>query len=65
MKKGDLVIFECGFPHWQREYDKRNPGIVVSSKDPDGSNYDKGHATVLWSDGSVSQEHLSFLRVPS
>ena len=62
IKKGDLVKFYTGNPGWQKEYQDRNPGIVVASQKPTRNHYDKGHAYVLWADGSMTREHLSYLQ---
>jgi len=67
MKKGDLVNFYSTFASWQEEYTGRNPGIILDSRDPKvGSNknsYDKGSACILWANGEMTREHLTYLRI--
>ena len=63
MKKGEIVHFYTSNSTWLREYKGRNPGVVISSKDPNGSDYDKGHAVILWADGCITREHLTYLKV--
>lgn len=61
INQGDLVNFYTSNPVWQRDYASRNPGLVVASQEPDGRYVDKGHAYILWADGSMTREHLSYL----
>ena len=58
MKVGTLVNFFTTFEPFLREYTRRNPGLVLSTKKSDVS---KCSATVLWSDGSLTTEHAGYL----
>lgn len=63
-KKGDLVNFYTSNPSWIKEYKKRNPGVVVSCRSPQPEKcYDKGGAEILWADGSITREHMTYLEV--
>jgi len=62
MKNGDLVNFYTSNPVWQRDYRGRSPGVIVASQQPGNEYYDKGHAYVLWADGSITKEHLTYLK---
>jgi len=46
-----------------KDYYRRNPGIILDKKDPFiKGTLDKGSAVVLWSNGDISTEHLSYLK---
>ena len=68
MKVGDLVNFHTEawvFAHENRK--RANPGLVVSvsgGRAPGGTDPINGRvvAKVLWSDGTYTQEHSSYLR---
>jgi len=60
MQVGDLVNFHTEawvFAHENRK--RANPGLVVSVTDPING---RVVAKVLWSDGTYTQEHSSYLR---
>ena len=63
---GELVMFYSTVSSFQNGYKKRNPGIVLESTKPKpGStsmSFDRGSAVVLWSDGSITSEHLGYLK---
>ena len=61
MEKGDLVNFYTSHGAWQSQYRDRNPGLVIASREPTDDPYDKGHAYVLWANGDMSREHMTFL----
>ena len=63
INSGDLVNFYSSNPVWLKDYKRRNPGIVVASQQPNGKYYDKGHAYILWADGSMTREHMTYLRL--
>ena len=63
MKTGDLVNFYTSNPVWRKDYKGRSPGIILASEQPSGNYYDKGHAYILWADGSMTREHLTYLKV--
>ena len=63
INKGDIVNFYSTVASFQKDYYTRNPGIVVASQKPNGKYHDKGHAYILWADGSMTREHLSYLEV--
>ena len=63
---GDLVIFYSTFASFQRDYQDRNPGLVINRKLPCAKNkFDKGSAEILWSNGDVSNEHSTYLQLVS
>ena len=62
MSEGDLVEFFSSFGMFMKGYTKRNPGLVLSVKAPVDSRA-RGSAEVLWSDGSITSEHSSYLLV--
>ena len=67
MKKGDLVNFYSTFASWQEEYASRNPGIILASREPkvgsSKNSYDRGSAYILWANGEMTKEHLTYLKV--
>lgn len=63
MKKGDLVNFYSTFASWQKDYSSRNPGIILASREPKTNSHDRGSAYVLWANGDMSKEHLTYLRI--
>lgn len=67
MKKGDLVNFYSTFSSWQEEYTSRNPGIILASREPKAgsskNSYDRGSAYILWANGEMTKEHLTYLKV--
>ena len=67
MKVGDLVNFYSTVASFQSDYLARNPGLVIASKEGSSNStkhsYDRGSAYVLWSDGSMTREHLTYLEV--
>ena len=66
MKKGDLVNFYSSVDSFQIDYLNRNPGVIIASE-PSRSflnaakNIDKGSAYVLWANGDITKEHLTYL----
>lgn len=63
---GDLVIFYSTFAAFQRNYQDRNPGIVINKKLPCEKNkFDKGSAEILWANGEFSNEHSTYLQLVS
>ena len=68
MKKGNLVNFYTTVASFQRDYVNRNPGIVIASESPSSfltaaKNIDKGSAYVLWANGDITKEHLTYLQL--
>ena len=61
IKEGDLVNFYSTVISFQKDYRYRNPGVVVASEEPRGGYVDKGHAYILWADGSMTREHHTYL----
>ena len=66
MKKGDLVNFYSTVASFQKDYQSRNPGLVLASKQASPTatkmSWDRGSAYVLWSNGDITKEHLSYLK---
>ena len=64
---GNLVEFYSSVDSFMSEYRDRNPGIVVASKKRAGvSGYkDSGRtsAYILWSNGEITREHSTYVRV--
>ena len=65
MKVGSLVNFHTTVNAWRIEYLPRNPGVVLSINDtispPLGSS--RPSARVLWLNGEVTTEHITYLTV--
>lgn len=63
MKIGDLVKFESGIKDWERDYQVREPGLVVDTivRNEDKDNQ-RQSMTVLWADSSVTSEHIGYLK---
>ena len=64
---GQLVNFYSSVKSFQEEYLHRNPGVVIASEPPKtflnaAKNIDKGSAYVLWSNGDMTKEHLTYLQ---
>ena len=66
VKDGDLVEFYSSFESFMREYESRNPGLVLSvmevEKSFDGKWAARYSAEVMWKDNTVTFEHSSYLR---
>ena len=66
VKAGDLVNFFSTVKSFQSGYVHRNPGIVLERRLPSPTStsmsWDRGSACVLWSNGEISTEHLSYLQ---
>ena len=62
VKPGDLVDFYSTFWAFQREYKNRNPGLVLHTKLIGSYDKNKPVATVMWSDGSLTNEYTQFLK---
>ena len=68
MKKGDLVNFYTTVSSFQKDYASRNPGIILAAKPATSfltaaKNIDKGSAYVLWANGDITKEHLTYLKL--
>ena len=66
MKEGDLVNFYSTVSSFQRDYRNRNPGLVIASKvfpNSTKSSFEKNSAYILWADGSMTREYMSYLKV--
>ena len=66
VKKGDLVEFYSSFESFMRDYEHRNPGIVLKvtevSQSSDSKWADRKSAEVMWKDNTVTSEHSTYLR---
>lgn len=67
INKGDLVNFYSSVSSFMSEYRGRNPGVVLAARPPESflnasKNIDKGSAYILWADGTMSKEHMTYLR---
>ncbi len=62
---GDLVEFYSSFDSFMRDYEHRNPGIVIETRigKRTGSLVDTQSAKVMWSDSSVTSEHSTYLKM--
>ncbi len=65
--QGDLVDFYSTVDSFMSDYSERNPGVVLAARPPKSflnasKNIDKGSAYILWSDGTMTKEHISYLR---
>lgn len=59
IKKGDLVVFFSTYPRFQKDYVSRNPGLVINYRRL-STLHDS--VTILWSDGSITDEHAAFIQ---
>jgi len=62
LKKGDLVNFFTSNQAWRKDYRERNPGVVIASRNPGSKPYDKGQAYILWANGDMTREHMTYLK---
>ncbi len=66
VKAGDLVEFYSSVTSFMKDYEDRNPGIVLSvmdvKKSVDGKWPDRKSAEVMWKDNTVTSEHSTYLR---
>ena len=64
-KEGDLVNFYSSVASFQKDYYARNPGLVIASREasPDSTkmSWDRGSAYVLWANGDMTKEHMTYL----
>ena len=56
MNPGDLVYFYSTFLPFEQDYRSRNPGVVLEKRPRES-------ASVLWANGDITNEHLSYLKV--
>ena len=65
MKIGDLVKFYSSYAPFERDYAKRNPGVVVHIHSHRAQNNTiRKSAEVLWANSEKTTEHVSYL-IPS
>lgn len=62
VSKGDLVEFYSTFESFMRDYENRNPGIVLSVKKCLSLGVNRESAKVMWKDNTVTSEHSTYLR---
>ena len=62
VKAGDLVEFYSSFDSFMRDYEHRNPGIVLSVKKTLSLGVGRESAKVIWKDNSITSEHSTYLR---
>lgn len=60
--QGDLVEFYSTFESFMRDYENRNPGIVLSVKTYLSLGVNRESAKVMWKDNTVTSEHSTYLR---
>ena len=60
--EGDLVEFYSTFESFMRDYENRNPGIVLSVKKYLSLGVKRESAKVMWKDNTVTSEHSTYLR---
>jgi len=69
IRKGALVNFYSTVASFQKDYQNRNPGIVIAHKkaSPTATNmsWDRASAYILWANGDMTKEHTSYLEVLS
>ena len=65
MKVGNLVNFYSTVASFQKDYNRRNPGLIIaaqpSSPTATKHSWDRASAYVLWSNGDMTKEHQSYL----
>lgn len=59
---GDLVVFYSNFDSFQRGYEEKNPGVILSLTQG-GWKGNQVTAEVLWSDGTFTNEHAAYLNL--
>lgn len=59
MKAGDLVEFYSSFEPFMREYEARNPGIILSVDTGTNTQYKVG---ILWANKEETTENSTYLR---
>ena len=66
MKVGDIVNFYSTVSSFQKDYVSRNPGLIVAATEASPTatkmSWDRGSAYVLWANGEMSKEHLTYLQ---
>ena len=62
VEEGDLVEFYSTFESFMRDYENRNPGIVLSVKKYLSLGVNRESAKVMWKDNTVTSEHSTYLR---
>ena len=62
VSEGDLVEFYSTFESFMRDYENRNPGIVLSVKKYLSLGVNRESAKVMWKDNTVTSEHSTYLR---
>ena len=62
VKAGDLVEFYSSFDSFMRDYEHRNPGIVLSVKKTLSLGVGRESAKVMWKDNAITSEHTTYLR---
>lgn len=64
---GDIVNFYSTVASFQKDYRVRNPGLVLASRKASPTatkmSYDRGSAYVLWANGDMTKEHMSYLEL--
>ena len=69
IRKGTIVNFYSTVASFQKDYQSRNPGIVVAHNRGSSSStkmsWDRGSAYILWANGEMTKEHTSYLEVLS
>ena len=64
MKVGDLVVFYSGFSPFARDYERRNPGIVLSITEKGGLGVGRSTSVeVLWCNKEVTTEHSGYIQL--
>ena len=63
MKVGDLVVFYSSFEPFGRDYERRNPGVVLSITEKGGWGASQTSAEVLWCNKEVTTEHSGYLQL--
>ena len=61
MRKGELVNFYSTHTNWQKDYARRNPGLIIAVEHKRGAR--SGSAYVLWNTGEITKEHSSYLKL--
>jgi len=65
MKIADLVNFTSTFMPFQKDYKHRNPGVILKVKGTpvlESIGRTRMSAMVMWSNGDVTTEHVSYLK---
>jgi len=67
IRVGDIVNFFTTFKPFMKDYESRNPGVIVAKQmtkcSTDTVSKSRVSAYILWANGDITREHGSYLEV--